>query len=149
MYPCPLCKQIPEDIYHIILNCKFVINMWKKLESTLHKILPIKITSHELAFGIQARIRSEENKVTLRNYLTFTLRNLIMNKERASYHKPGCVNNYHFMTTYNNKISENIQIMNMLFRNLGKSTLFYNIVTSGNFARIMPDQLYYVEHIMK
>ena len=32
LQPCPLCKKIPEDVFHIILDCKFTNTTWKNLE---------------------------------------------------------------------------------------------------------------------
>ena len=37
--PCPLCRKIPEDVFHILLDCKFTTYMWKKLDGSLRKII--------------------------------------------------------------------------------------------------------------
>ena len=55
MQPCPLCRKIPDDIFHIILDCKFTKVMWKRVEKVLYQIIPQLPTLHEKAFGLQPR----------------------------------------------------------------------------------------------
>ena len=88
MQPCPLCRKVPEDISHIILECKFTKVMWKRVEKTLLQIYRKPITMHEMAFGVQPRNKnSKEQKAatTLRNWVTFTMRHLIMLEERRAF----------------------------------------------------------------
>ena len=85
MLPCPLCRKIPEDIYHIILDCKFTKVMWKRLEKVLFKILPQLPTTYEKAFGLQPVNIKKRNPYILRNWITFTLRHQIMLEERKAY----------------------------------------------------------------
>ena len=55
--PCPLCRKIPEDVFHIILDCKFTKVLWRKLQNTLLQIIPTPLSDHKMAFGL-----SETNK---------------------------------------------------------------------------------------
>ena len=64
--PCPLCRKIPDDVFHIILHCKFTKVMWKRVEKTLFKIVPRLPTMHELAFGLQPSNSKEECQTNLR-----------------------------------------------------------------------------------
>ena len=82
--PCPLCRKIPEDVFHIIVDCKFTKVMWKRLEKVLVRITPKPLTVHEMAFGLK-ETKKEKYPVTLRNWITFTLRHLIMLEERKTY----------------------------------------------------------------
>ena len=52
LQPCPLCGRIPDDIFHIILDCKFTNTMWKIIEKTLVKIIPKQLTPFEKAFEL-------------------------------------------------------------------------------------------------
>ena len=76
LQPCPLCRKIPEDVFHIIMDCKFVKVMWKRIEKTLFCIMPILPNTHEKAFGLQPKNPKQIHHVTLRNWITFSLRNL-------------------------------------------------------------------------
>ncbi len=86
--PCPLCRKIPEDIFHILLDCKFTMYMWKQIEGSLRKIIPHPTTTGEMAFGLQPRTKKENNATVLRNWITFSLRHQIMKEERRSYYIP-------------------------------------------------------------
>ena len=150
MQPCPLCNKIPEEIFHIILECKFVLELWKKLEPTLLKIIPRQITPHELAFGIQPPRKKDENATILRNYLTFTMRNSIMEEERKAYYKPSNTNIKKFMLAYNNRITEEIATMTDLFHHLGKTESYEKIITTqGAVATKNPNGTYKTKIIMK
>ena len=58
--PCPLCNKIPEDVYHLIFDCKFTKIMWKKIEVVLFKITPTSLTDLEKAVGLQLKKGKDE-----------------------------------------------------------------------------------------
>ena len=62
---CPLCKKIPESVYHIILECQFTNELWKQIEPFLKKLHPANVTDDEKAFGIAQK--NETVGVLLRN----------------------------------------------------------------------------------
>ena len=78
---CPLCRKIPKDIYHLILNCQITLELWQELEKTIEKIIPQKITEMEMAFGLIG----EHPKMILRNWMTYTLREVIQKQEYIAY----------------------------------------------------------------
>ena len=84
LLPCPLCNKIPDDIFHIILDCRFTKVMWKRIEKVLLKILPIPISTSEKALGLQPRRKKETNATILRNWITFSQRHLFMQEERRT-----------------------------------------------------------------
>ena len=86
--PCPLCRKIPEDVYHILLDCQVTNNLWKKMNKTLTDIIQIVPSAHEKVFGFQSRNKKETDAVVLRNWLTFSLRHYIMKEERRAYYLP-------------------------------------------------------------
>ena len=130
-HPCPLCNKIPDDIFHIILDCKFSKIMWKRIEKHLKKIIPVQITNTEKALGLQPRNKREEKATILRNWVTFSLRHLIMEEERRAYHIP----HYHlhsvekFFTKFNHKTHEELRIKNLQYAHRGLSAKFKEIVT--------------------
>ena len=80
---CTLCKDIiPQDIFHIILHCPFVKQIWQEIEPILMKIWPHPVTTNEMAFGIIGN----KPKIILRNWITFMLRELIMKEEIITYY---------------------------------------------------------------
>ena len=85
--PCPLCRQIPEDVFHIFFDCKYTKELWQRLQNTLMKIDARNISNYEKAFDLQARNRQEKNSTLLRNYITFYLRQHIMVEEHKAYHR--------------------------------------------------------------
>ena len=64
---CPLCQKIPEDIYHIILNCAFINRLWEEIEPILKELYPQIVTKEEKAFGI---VQKATTGILLRNWLT-------------------------------------------------------------------------------
>ena len=36
LHPCPLCNKIPDDIFHIILDCRFTKILWRRIEKVLN-----------------------------------------------------------------------------------------------------------------
>ena len=40
---CPLCGQIPQNIFHLILHCSTVLKIWKEIEPVLSKLYPTKV----------------------------------------------------------------------------------------------------------
>ena len=52
MDKCPLCSEVPESIYHIILHCQFVNHTWTQLQPTLNHLHWKIINDEEKALGI-------------------------------------------------------------------------------------------------
>ena len=133
-YPCPLCNKIPDDVYHIILDCRFTKVMWKRIEKVITSIIRIPVTKLEKALGLQPRSRKETNATILRNWITFLLRHLIMEEERRAYHISG----YHKKSVettfrkFNRKMQEEIQIKKLQYDNRDLSHKFREIVTINN-----------------
>ena len=134
LQPCPLCNKIPEDIFHIILDCKFTKTMWKRIEKTLLKIIPKPPTAYEKAFGIQPANKKEIKPTILRNWITFSLRHYIMLEERMAYH----INNYtsvsvqKFFLKYNHNAQQELNTKKMQYDFQGLSSKFEKIVTINN-----------------
>ena len=108
--------------------------MWKRIQKVLLKILPIPITNSEKALGLQPRTKNEIQATILRNWITFSLRHLIMQEERKAYH----IQNYHqrsvesFFKKFNHATQEEIQIKKLQYDFRGLSEKFEKIVTTNN-----------------
>ena len=132
LQPCPLCNKIPEDIYHIILDCNFTNKMWRRLEKTLMQIIPTQVTNYEKAFGLQPRVKKEEHLITLRNWLTFTLRHLIMAEEKSAYHhrKNTEKREGNLIFKYKRMITEEIATGELYYKFSGREEYFEKILTA-------------------
>ena len=81
---CPLCHQIPDDIFHIMLHCEFTNAIWTDLQPILRRFLNKNFDDQEKTLGL-VNIRSSPG-ILLRNWVTFKVREQIMNFERKAYH---------------------------------------------------------------
>ena len=148
--PCPLCNKIPEDIFHIIFDCRFTKVVWKRIERVLLKIIPIPITKSEKALGLQPRTKKETNATIIRNWVTFTIRHLIMQEEREAFH----IKNYHlrsvqkFFLKVNHKTQEELKIKKSQFEFRGLSHKFEKIATINNAVAAISNGEYLWKDIM-
>ena len=83
LHPCPLCRKIPDSIFHMVLDCKFVKVMWRRIEKVILKILPVQPSQPEMAFGLQPTCKDDKDPVILRNWITFSMRHFIMLEDNA------------------------------------------------------------------
>ena len=130
--PCPLCNKIPDDIFHIFFDCKFTKTMWKRIEKKLMKITPIPITNSEKALGLHTN--SRKNAIVLRNWVTFTMRHLILAEERKAFY----IKNYHqcsvekFFAKFNYKAQEELRTKELMHVHRGTSDKFVAWVTTNS-----------------
>ena len=144
LIPCPLCNKIPEDIFHIILDCKFTRTMWKTLETILIKIVPLQISAHEMAFGLQTT-RYKDKCITLRNWLTYNLRHCIMKEERKAHYR-NTLNHDTFIMTFWNKIAQKAKEKELYYKHVGREKVFQDIITTNNvIARKNRQGIYEIE----
>ena len=92
--PCPLCGLIPQNIFHIILHCDAVAQIWKDIEPILFNLHPIQVSDTEKAFGIvikrppnqQCNRPSKYFGIHVRNWLTYLMRKSIAKVERKAHY---------------------------------------------------------------
>ena len=136
LQPCPLCRKIPEDIFHIIFHCKFTKAMWIRIEKILLGIYPKPITQYEKALGLQPSTTKDEGPIILRNWITFTIRHYILLEERRAFHrrKPPVLRNC--FVNFNLKLLNELKIKKLLYDFQGLSSKFENIVTTNKIVAI-------------
>ena len=150
LQPCPLCNKIPEDVFHVILDCKFTKVMWKRIEKTLFKIIPKPITTFEKAFGLLPVNKKERKPTILRNWISFSMRHHIMLEERRAYH----INNYtsssvqKFFLKFNHNTQEELKTKKMQYDFQNLSSKFEKIVTVNNAIVTKIDDEYIWKDIM-
>ena len=117
------------DIYHIILHCDFTNKIWNEMESILKEIHPIQVTIQERIFGIVQR--KQETSISLRNWLTYLLREFISKEERIAYHssKKPCLQN--FKQKFNSTVHHEVNLKLWRYKNENNISLF-EIITHKN-----------------
>ena len=124
--PCPLCRQKPESIFHIILHCDLVNTIWDQLSPTLSKLSIHTLDEAEKAFGI-VQIRKSPG-VILRNWLGYKLREQILLLERSAYHQSKAPSVEVFKAKYNQSVAADVKLLMYRFNNEGKLAKFDEIV---------------------
>ncbi len=152
LLPCPLCHKIPEDAFHIILDCAFTSKMWNKIEPTILRILPISPTKYEKAFGLQPqnkRNKQEMEATILRNWITFSLRSHIMQEERRAYYFNGFSKNHEnkFIQNFNLAMQTEIFHKHLQFRYMGLEQKFDAIINTNNIISKNNDGVYVWKHL--
>ena len=124
--PCPLCRQKPESIFHIILHCDLVNTIWDQLSPTLSKLSMHTLDEAEKVFGI-VQIRKSPG-VILRNWLGYKLREQILLLERSAYHQSKAPSVEVFKAKYNQSVAADVKLLMYRFNNEGKLAKFDEIV---------------------
>ena len=110
--PCPLCMKKPTNIFHIILHCDYVNNIWAQLQPTLLKLSTKSLDDAEKSFGI-IQIKKPAC-IILRNWLGYKLREQILLFERRAYHQSRAPPFEIFKATYNQAIAR--EVKDLLYR---------------------------------
>ena len=152
LQPCPLCRKIPEDVFHIILHCRFTKVVWKRAERVLLKIFPRSPTPHEMAFGLQTSNKEYRYPIILRNWFTFKLRYFILLEEHKAYRmNEGSDSKLlpsfeKFFANFNYKATQELKLKERLYDFQGLQEKFKNIVTVGNaVAQLANEELVWCE----
>ena len=143
---CPLCHEIPENIYHVILHCNFVNDLWAQIEPLLKELHPTSVTEEEKAFGI-----IQKNKTTgilLRNWLTYLLRENILEEERAAHFTLKKTDIEKAKQKFNNVVESEILIKAFRYKNEQKLEFFDKIITHAEIlCKKKEEGEYEIRHI--
>ena len=127
--PCPLCKKVPKNIFHIILHCDYVNSIWAQLQPTLLKLSTKTLDDAEKALGI-TQIKKPACLI-LRNWLGYKLREQILQFERRAYHQSRAPTTDIFKATYNQAIAREVKDLLYRFHNEGNLRKFDEIIAFG------------------
>ena len=90
----------------------------------LHRLVPIRITNEEKAFGLHGK----RPAILLRNWLTFILRETVAEYESIAFHnKLGLRNQRKIKLAYNAKVKQSVRQKYNILTNLGRDAFFENI----------------------
>ena len=124
---CPLCLQTPKDIFHIILHCEFTNSLWKRIEPRLLELHPEPVSESEMILGI---VRKKQiTGSLLRNWITFKMRQVIMQEERLAYHAATKPNSQKVLQKFVNSLLFEIQIKAIQYKNENRLPFFDEIIT--------------------
>ena len=134
IHPCPLCRQIPEDIFHILIDCKFTRRMWNKIRFCLTKIIQVSITKEEMGIGLLPRTKNEIKSTTLRNWITFSLRHHIMKEERKAYYLTNYtgIQEQAFLDGFNYSMAQELSLKRLQYSYRGEEGKFDAIATTND-----------------
>ena len=123
---CPLCGKLPEDIFHIILDCDFVNTVWDQVHPALSHLSTKILDDPEKALGI-VRIKQTPG-IMLRNWLGYKLREQILLFERRSYYHTNLPSVELFKAKFNQSVATDIKHMIYRFKNDGIIGKFDEVV---------------------
>ena len=127
---CTLCGKDPTDIYHIILHCDFTNTIFTQIEPALLKLFPNTITREEKAFGIVNIINKPA--IMVRNWLTYKIREVILDFERKAYHNPKVASVTLFKAKFNQEIASEVKKLLYRFKHENRMKKFDEIVCFGD-----------------
>ena len=126
---CPLCLQLPQNKFHITLECPVTISLWQELAQHLLKIHPEPISEEEMVFGLAG----SKPGIKLRNWLTSLLREYIVRQERIAYHnKKGRHNEVGIKLSYNEAVKAEVWEKYKIFEHLGRTEYFKRMYAVNN-----------------
>ena len=114
--------QYSESIYHVILHCDFVNSIWTHMQPILSQLYSKSISDEEKALGI-ITIKST-NGILLRNWLTYKLREQVMQFERISYHSPYVASFDLFKAKFNQSMASEVKQLMFRYNNENNLTFF-------------------------
>ena len=123
---CPLCQKMPESIYHIILHCDFVNNVWAHLQPVLIQLNTRALDDAEKALGI-VQIKSTPD-IILRNWLGYKIREQILLFERCAYRKSKVPSLDIFKAKFNQMIATEVKHLMYRLKNEGKLDKFDEVL---------------------
>ena len=142
---CPFCQQIPQNKYHITIECT-ALSSWTEIEEHLQIIHPSQITDTEKIFGIQGITPN----IILRNWMTFILRQIISEQEnKAFYNKKGLGNIEDIKLLYNQKIKTDVWNKYNIYTSLGRIPYFTKTFAVNDHLIIWENQQWQILTIFK
>ena len=134
---CPFCSQIPNDEFHITLDCPMTISLWAEIEPKLQNIHQSNVIDTEKVFGIPG----DSPNVILRNWLTFTLRQCVLEQERkAYYNKKGMQNLVDVKLAYNQTIKTEVWKKYNVYKNLGRDGYFKRMFAVNDYLIVWENE---------
>ena len=120
---CPLCKETPQSMKHILLECALVKKLWEEIKGKIMLIVPEAVTQQEMVFGITKDTKKPQYKV--RNWITYKLREIVSKQEKATYDKPHVNNEKQIKLKFNKEILKEMTYKYLLHKREGTLNRFH------------------------
>ena len=141
---CPLCLKVPRDIFHIMLDCDLVNDIWQGIQPLLVRLYPIPVSNSEKVLGI---VKNKQSTGTLlRNWLTFLLRKVVLDEEKTSFYKKSAPTIYDILGKFEKSLHDEIRRLERQHRHENRIDNFQKLIgfkdvlctrkTNGNFEYI-------------
>ena len=135
-----MCLIIPENEYHLIFDCQATRELWEEINPILRQIDGEDVTKEEMAFGMFGNTA----KIKLRNWLTFLLRECILEQEGIAYkNNQGLLNIREIKIKYNVKLKEQI-LTNYRYHRQSNTIQFFKLMFCADGSFLEYD--YSIEH---
>ena len=126
---CPLCQNVPGNIFHLISHCSTVNQLWQDIEPTLKKLHNIPVTTEEKAFGLTQKKAS--TAILLRNWLTYLMRQVISDMEKQAYYTSN-VNTKRIQEKLQSKMTAEIFLNVHRYEKENRLSFYDDIITHGS-----------------
>ena len=127
---CPFCNEIPDNKFHITLECTALQVLWSELEPHLQKIHHPELNNTEKVFGTMG---STPN-IILRNWITFLLRQCIVEQENIAFHnKKGNLNIMEIKIIFNQRIKTELWNTYNIYKHLGRLSNYTKFFGVNNY----------------
>ena len=122
----PLCRKVAESIFHMILNCDFVNNVWIQAQPLLLSLHRKPITDEEKTLGMVTIKRT--TGIMLRNWVTYKLREQVMLFERKASKSSKLVSLDIFKARFNQSMAREIKQHLFRYKNENNLPTFDKII---------------------
>ena len=130
MDPCSICLNIPQSIFHIMLDCNLVNDIWQYIQPLLVKLYPLPITDSEKVLGIVKNKPS--SGILLRNWVTFLLRKVILEQEKVYFHKKTAPTIYNILSKFEKSLHDEIRKIQIRYNHVNQTENFEKLICYKN-----------------
>lgn len=126
---CPLCLTVPGK-FHLTLECDVTNLLWQDLEPHLRKISRGYVDDYEKIFGIEGH----SPNTILRNWLTFLLRECIVDQESIAYHNNrGVENIWDIKIKFNDRVKAELMQKYRIYQSLDRLNIWEKIFAVNDY----------------
>ena len=142
---CPLCKQLPDNIYHVILDCQITKTLWQEMKPILSQLHASPVTEEEKAFGVVTR--RPTTGILLRNWLTYIMRTCVSQVERLAHHAPNAAHLKIIKGKIHHILGRDIHIKSIQYTHNNNLQFFDKVITHGEILCKKKQGQYEIQNI--
>ena len=128
------------------MHCEFTNKLWEDIAPILSELHSAPVSEEEKAFGIVQKRTT--TGILLRNWLTYLLRECIMQEEREAHYAPNKPNLEKTKQKFNKSMGLEIQIKAIRYKNENNLASFDKIITHAEvLCKKAEDGEYQIRHV--